>query len=80
MNITCEGCKKVHKVKRTPEIPKDVVSMGCNWCPDCIANDYYDEWYNRSDGDKPTPNKVPDNQLFLPFIANEIEKGIKELL
>jgi hypothetical protein len=31
----------------TNEIPKHVVSMGCNWCPDCEdrAEDYYEEWY-----------------------------------
>lgn len=52
INITCDACGIVHDVRRTPEIPDNVVSLGCNWCPACEdrAEDYYEEWYNYSDG------------------------------
>lgn len=68
IKLTCDGCGLVHTVERTPEIPDNVISMGCNFCPfgDCEdkANDYYDEWYNESD-DGETPEPTPDNQLML---------------
>lgn len=83
INITCEGCSTTtHSVDRTPEIPKDVISMGCNWCPKCEdkADDYYDEWYNRSDGSTPKDD-IPPNQLCLGFMWNEIfEEESKEVL
>jgi hypothetical protein len=46
--ITCDGCKKSHSVYRTNEIPTQVVSLSCNWCPECEddADDYYEEKYN----------------------------------
>lgn len=76
MNLTCEGCGKVHDLPRTPEIPKHVVSMGCNWCPVCegSAKDYYREWYNESDeaSNTPKPTPVGNNQLCMPFEIDEI--------
>ncbi len=35
INIKCSGCKDIHAVSRTSEIPDDVVSLECNWCPGC---------------------------------------------
>lgn len=48
IKIICACCGKTHEVKRTPEIPSNVISLGCNWCPECEDNagDYYQEWYN----------------------------------
>jgi len=74
INITCQSCHTTHDVPRTSEIPDYVLSMGCNWCPRCedTANDYYEEWYNEKEGDEPPPPPVPDNQLTMPFIFDEI--------
>lgn len=44
INITCEQCGVTSTVKRTDEIPDDVVSLGCNWCPLCDAYEDYYEW------------------------------------
>lgn len=45
IDIKC-NCGLTLQVDRTAEIPKDVVSMGCNWCPECMKDDdYYEEWY-----------------------------------
>lgn len=44
INITCEQCGVTSTVKRTDEIPDDVVSLGCNWCPLCDAYEDYHEW------------------------------------
>ena len=75
INITCETCSVTHSVNRTNEIPKDVPSRGCNWCPSCEekAQDYYDEWYNRRES-KETTAPVPDNQLCMPFELDLIEQ------
>ena len=47
--------------------------MGCNWCPKCedTAEDYYEEWYNTSDGDDDDKGDDP-NQLMLFSIADDI--------
>ncbi len=83
MKLTCEGCQKIHELPRTPEIPKHVVSMCCNWCLNCedSATEYYREWYNESDGGNkaPKPTPVAANQLCMPFELDlvtdeEIEK------
>lgn len=76
INLTCETCGRVHEVTRTSEIPDWVISMGCNWCPLCEdrAEDYWEEWYNGNEydpGNQPPP-PIPDNQLCLPFIFDEI--------
>lgn len=76
INITCDGCKKTWEVTRTNEIPDNVVSMGCNWCPECedSATSYYEEWYNESDDNGGLPEiPIGDNQLCLPFIFDELE-------
>lgn len=76
IKMNCD-CGKVHEVHRDNEAPKNAISMGCNWCPDCedTADDYYNEWYNNNDeGDEPvnTEPDVPDNQLILFSIADDI--------
>jgi len=85
INITCDTCHVTHEVNRTSEIPSNVVSLYCNWCPDCEdkATEYYEERYNTNDGDNNIPDPVPDNQLCLPFILDEIlsqniDKAIQE--
>jgi hypothetical protein len=62
INITCDTCGLVHDVRRTPEIPKTVFSMGCNWCPACAdrAEDYYEEWYNYNDDGESKVTIEPD--------------------
>jgi hypothetical protein len=80
IKITCETCHKTHEVTKTNEIPEHVVSMGCNWCPECEdrAEDYYEEWYNDNDGDNGNGgDDVPDNQLVMPFIIQEINENVE---
>jgi hypothetical protein len=78
INITC-NCGKTHEVRRTDEIPSWVISMGCNWCPDCHPQEDYEEWYNpKNEGDDPEPIPVGDNQLTMPFIFEEI--GVDKIL
>jgi hypothetical protein len=76
MELKCEGCQTIHELPRTPEIPSYVVSICCNWCPNCedSAKDYYREWYNESDGGNNTPKPTPvgANQLCMPFEIDEI--------
>lgn len=50
IKITCEHCNRTFEVNRTSDIPDDVESLGCNWCPACEseAEEYWDEWYNYS--------------------------------
>ncbi len=47
IKIHCQGCIKDFEVIRTEEIPDDVTSLICNWCPSCqdTAKDYYKEEY-----------------------------------
>ncbi len=49
IKITCNNCKKSYKVSRTPELPGDVTSIECNYCPDCEheMDDEYKEEYIR---------------------------------
>lgn len=80
INLTCDTCRKVHDVKRTSEIPGWVIALACNWCPLCEdqAEDYWEERYIPSEegGDIPSElTPVPDNQLTMPFIFEEI--GVK---
>lgn len=45
--IHCTGCNEDHLVSRTSEIPAEVVSLKCNWCPGCEDNpdeDYFEEY------------------------------------
>lgn len=47
IKIYCEGCKTEHDTERTSEIPEDVTSLVCNWCPICEdkATEEYMEGY-----------------------------------
>ena len=47
ITIHCQGCMQDLEVNRTKEIPEDVTSLVCNWCPRCedTAKDYYKEEY-----------------------------------
>lgn len=77
IRLTCEHCRTVHDLRKTPELPAHVFVMRCNWCPHCEGqvDDYYSEWWDDDeDGNKgnPVPQPVPDNQLCMPFIMDEI--------
>lgn len=75
INITCDQCHTTHEVYRTNEIPYTVTSMGCNWCPNCEANDYYHEWYNHGDDGPTKPDPDDPKQLCMPFPIIEILEG-----
>mgnify|MGYP001614667471 FL=1 len=47
ITIKCSGCKDTHAVRRTEEIPDEVVSLECNWCPGCPTEpdeDYHEKY------------------------------------
>jgi len=76
IKINCD-CGIVHDVRKDNSAPKNAISMGCNWCPECedtAAEDYYHEWYNLNDdnGSKEIEPDVPDNQLMLFSIVDDI--------
>lgn len=78
INITCDSCHIVHEVTRTKEIPDYVIALACNWCIACSdkAESDYEERYipDEEGGDVPDPIiPVPDNQLVMPFIFDELE-------
>jgi hypothetical protein len=79
ISLTCETCGKVHDLRKTDEIPAHVFFMRCNWCIECEdqAQDYYNEWWEESENGDNIPTPVPDNQLCMPFIFDEI--GVKEV-
>lgn len=77
INLTCDTCGKVHVVERTSEIPGYVIALACNWCPCCEdrAEGYWEQRYlpDEDDGEGNEPIvPIPDNQLCLPFIMDEI--------
>jgi hypothetical protein len=82
IQMTCEGCGKVYDLTKTEEIPAHVFLMRCNWCPNCEdkAEDYYEEWYDENESSEEQPPPIPDNQLCLPFIFDELEIKVKEHL
>ena len=55
INIHCSICKRVFEVERTSDIPDNVDSLVCNWCPNCSgkANEDYREWYRYKKKQKP---------------------------
>lgn len=59
--IECDGCGLKHGVNRTNEIPDDVTSLSCNWCPECEADGDYIETYIYT----PIIEPVDPNQLDL---------------
>jgi hypothetical protein len=82
INITCDTCQTVHEVRRTPEIPGWVIALASNWCPLCEhrAEDYWEQRYipdQEGDDTLELPTPVPDNQLCMPFIFDEL--GIKKV-
>lgn len=75
IKINCDCCHKTNEVNRDKTAPVNAISMGCNWCPNCEdrADDYYNEWYNYSDGDDDN-NGYDPNQLMLFSITDDILK------
>jgi hypothetical protein len=75
INLTCQTCNKVYDLPKTEEIPAHVFQMKCNWCPVCEdqADDYYNEWWDENENDTEPQMPVPDNQLCMPFIFDELE-------
>lgn len=51
IKIFCKTCNKDYQVYRTEEIPEDVTSLVCNWCPTCedSAREEYLEEYRYLD-------------------------------
>lgn len=78
INITCQTCNEVYAVRRTDEIPAHVVSMKCNWCPNCEdqADDVYEEWYDENDSGDSIPIPIGDNQLCMPILFEELEDNL----
>lgn len=77
IRLHCDHCHTVHELPKTPELPTHVFVMHSNWCPKCEGqvDDYYSEWWDDDeDGNngQPLPQPVPDNQLCMPFIMDEI--------
>lgn len=62
ITIKCD-CGIKHRVPRTSELPDEVISLGCNWCPGCedTADDTYNEWYVYDE----EPEPIDPNQLKL---------------
>lgn len=82
ITIKCD-CGKSYDVRRTSEIPDWVIGLGCNFCPVCEdnASGYWEEWYlPENEGDAPPEPPVPDNQLTMPFIFDEIGIGKVKVL
>lgn len=82
INLTCDTCHAVHQVTRSTEIPGWVIALACNWCPLCEdqAEGYWEERYipDEEGGDvSESFQPVPDNQLTMPFIFDEL--GIKNV-
>lgn len=63
IKIHCQGCQDDFQTQRTEEIPDDVTSLICNWCPRCedTAKDYYKEEYRYFEVDE----TIDKNQLSL---------------
>lgn len=75
ISLYCECCMKTWTLDKTPELPARVFNMRCSWCPSCEdrAEDYYQEWWDEKDNPEDGPvAPVPDNQLCMPFIFDEI--------
>lgn len=74
--LHCECCEKDWDLSRTPELPAHVWKMRCNFCLECDfagkMTDYYREWWDDDENAEPMPTPVPDNQLCMPFIFNEL--------
>lgn len=62
LKIKCQNCGTVHDVTRTADIPENVVSMGCNWCPNCMEGQstYYQEWHIFEGPRRPREKKLLD--------------------
>lgn len=80
IKMNCD-CGQIHIVTKDRSAPENAISMGCNWCPCCedSAEDYFTEWYNFNNGGDENKNDpdVPDNQLMLFSIADEILQNHK---
>ncbi len=76
IQMTCECCNKVYDLRKTDEIPVHVFFMRCNFCIECDFNnkmtDYYSEWWDENENGDNIPTPVPDNQLCMPFVFEEI--------
>lgn len=78
IRLYCEGCNTTYNLDKTSELPAHVFFIRSNFCPKCedTAQDYYTEWWDDSEegnNGQPLPMPVPDNQLCLPFVFEELE-------
>lgn len=72
---TCQTCGHIYELDREEYMPAHVVSTKCNWCPLCEdrAEDYWQEWWDEDENGGGEPIlPIPDNQLCLPFIFDEL--------
>lgn len=63
ITIKCTGCSREHDVSRTSELPYNVTSLVCNWCPICedsATEDYMEEYRTLE-----VEDKLDENQLKL---------------
>ena len=47
MILTCVNCKNTIEATINENMPKEAVSLECNYCPNCeqvINDDYWEEW------------------------------------
>jgi len=61
IKIFCEGCKSEFETNRTKEIPEDVTSLVCNWCPLCqdeATEDYKEEYRTLEIDEIKDPNQL----------------------
>lgn len=81
IEIQClnDECGKKHEVDRTKEIPANVKSLTCNWCPDCESTakeDYFEDYVYYDLGDKDKPKPYNDKNQVSMFSVEESKKMI----
>ena len=67
IKIECQNCERVHKVYRTEEIPREVKSLKCNFCPSCqdeMTDNYKEEYVYGEEGEYKKPDKERFRALF----------------
>ena len=77
--LTCETCGHVYDMEHKPESSGDwikphILRVKCNWCPKCEdrGEGYWEEFLDENDDQEPLPAPVPDNQLTMPFLFDEL--------
>lgn len=60
ITILCTSCNEEHLVRRTNEIPAEVVSLKCNWCPGCENpdEDYCETYVYEEKPEEEDPDQI----------------------